>query len=173
MKLAHRRSLGRYFSNGFRIAADQQQFRLVDQASRRVFQHPIVDVDPTVTLLGNEQAWCSAIAKAPIRCHPILVALPFPVAHLVEPEVLCVLKKRDKRFLIEGQRTVGRAVTVLGPPGLPGRSLDQPVPVGIVEHRQVLEFRDRREHASGNIEQLQILDIALTVVVLPVESFRR
>ena len=67
--------------DGSRIAADQQQFGLVDQTGRGVFQHPIVDVGPTVALLRDEQPGGRPIAKTPVGAHPIPVGfcLPSPI----------------------------------------------------------------------------------------------
>ena len=138
----------------------------MQQAGGGEFHAPVVQLGPAVALPVDDPARAGGVAQAAVGRHPVerwRRADALAVAHLIEPEVLGVLEERDERFFEERQHGIGRAVAVLNPPGVPGRTFDQAVPGRHVEHGQVLELGIGREHPARRVEQPQILDIALTL----------
>ena len=122
-----------------------------------------------IALLVHDPAGPGGVAQRAVGRHPIegrRRAHPFAIAHLIEPKVLRILEEGEKRFAAEGQGGVGRAVTVLNPPGIPRGAFDQAIPVGGVEHGKVLKFRVRLEHAPRHVQQTEVLHVAPPTKIL-------
>ena len=128
-----------------------------------------MNVDTAIALLVVDGARSGGVAEAAIRRHPIVVALVFAVAHLVEPEILGVLQEGGERFFEERQGGVGGPVAILDPPGAPGGSFHKPIPARMIEHAEALEFGIGREHPPRNVEQLQIFLIPFAAEELSLE----
>jgi hypothetical protein len=163
---------GKVMGQGVRVAADEEQFGLQEDARRGEFHAPIVNGGAAIALLIDDIARPGAIAEAAVGGDPVegrrragAVAIP----HLVEPQVLGMLEEGDEGLAQERQDAVGGAIGVLNPPGVPGRAFHEAVPLGLVEHGEVLQFGVRLEHAARRVEQPHVFDIATATVVFAVE----
>ena len=166
---------GQVVRDGVRVAADEEQFGLHHDARGGELHAPIVNGDAAIALLIDDPAGPGGIAEAAVGADPVhgrLGADAVAVAHLVEPQILGVLEKGDKRLAQQRQDAVGGAVGVLYPPRAPGGAFHEAVPLGLVEHGQVLQFGVGLEHAAGCVEQPQVFDVAAATVVLAVELRR-
>ena len=125
--------------------------------------------------LGMNQSGAGGVAELPVGDDQLLPAVcpgPLAVAHLVEPQILGVLEEGGQRLLEQRQPAVGRAVAVLDPPRAPGGPFDEPVPGGRVEHGDVLKLGVGREHPPRDVQQPQVLHVALARVELALEAVR-
>ena len=163
---------GKVMGNGVGVAADEEQFRLHEDAGGGEFHAPIVDGGAAIALLIDDPAGPGGIAEAAVGGDPVegrRGAGAVAITHLVEPQVLGMLEEGDEGLAQERQDAVGGAVGVLNPPRAPGWAFDEAVPRGLVEHGEVLQFGVRLEHAAGGVEQLQVFDITPPTVVFAVE----
>jgi len=125
-----------------------------------------------IALLIDDPAGPGGVAEAAVGGDPVegrRGAFAVAITHLVEPEVLGMLEEGDERFAQERQDAIGGAVGVLNPPRVPGGAFDEAVPLGLVEHGEVLQLRVRLEHAARCVEQSQVFEVAAATVVFAVE----
>src|SRR5688500_596172 len=106
-----------------------------------------MDVDATIALLVINLTRLGTIAQTSVRSHPVVFSLSLSVTHLIEPEIMGVLQKRDEGLLKKRKRGMCGAVAVLNPPRVPGRSFHQSVPERCVKHGEILIIGIWTEHA--------------------------
>src|ERR1019366_8215107 len=154
------------------LAADEEKFRLQEDARGGELHAPIVNGSAAIALLIDDRGGRGAIAQAPVGGHPVErrgCSAAVAIAHLVEPQILGILEEGNEGFAQQRQDAVGSAVGVLYPPCAPGGAFDEAVPLGLVEHGEVLQLGVRLEHAARRVEQPQVFDIAASTVVFAIE----
>jgi len=156
------------------VAADEKFLCLEHHAGGGELHAPVVHVGFAVALPVNDAARRGGVAERAVGRHPVELsdgraAAALAVAHLLEPHLVRILDEAHEGLAQQRQRGVSGAVTVLDPPHVPSGPLVHAVPARRVKHGKVLELRIGLHHARGDVEQLQVLDVALAPVMLTIK----